>query len=330
MPDYKDENNNAVKIPAFLKNKWKKEGKKNDAWVNPSAVALRKDHKWSPMQYVTAWIASWVEEFGIDGMRCDIVENTRTYRWKEFSDACNAALNKWRANHPEDPASKWTDGFYMTGDFDRAGIDYKADYAEAGFSSMVNFYFPKTGDLDGIVYTWQAYSDSIQKYPNWHAFSYLNNSYNRDANMDNMINCATTFLLTPGAAQIFYGDETLRPLSDAKYNVDAAQAFRSDMNWNSIDTTVLAHYQKLGKIRKANPVIGTGKQRIIDTHTCVRFSDTDKLVIRVAVDNGEKINLGGAFPDGTTVTELYTGQTATVENGTVTFPRIENRLAVIK
>ena len=330
MPDYKDENNNAVKIPAFLKNKWKKEGKKNDAWVNPSAIALRKDHKWSPMQYVTAWIASWVEEFGIDGMRCDIVENTRTYRWKEFSDACNAALNKWRANHPEDPASRWTDGFYMTGDFDRAGIDYKADYAEAGFSSMVNFYFPKTGDLDGIVYTWQAYSDSIQKYPNWHAFSYLNNSYNRDANMDNMINCATTFLLTPGVAQIFYGDETLRPMSDAKYNVDAAQAFRSDMNWDSIDSAVLAHYQKLGKIRKANPVIGTGKQRIIDTHTCVRFNDTDKLVIRVAVDNGEKINLGGAFPDGTTVTELYTGQTATVENGTVTFQNLQHRLAVIK
>lgn len=330
MPDYKDENNNTVKIPAFLKNKWKKEGKKNNAWVNPSALPLRKDHKWSPMQYVTAWIASWVEEFGIDGMRCDIVENTRTYRWKEFSDACNTALNKWRANNPEDPASKWTDNFYMTGDFDRAGIDYKADYAEAGFSSMVNFYFPKTGDLDGIVYTWQAYSDSIQKYPNWHAFSYLNNSYNRDADMDNMINCATTFLLTPGVAQIFYGDETLRPLSDAQYNVDAAQAFRSDMNWDSFDEKVFNHYKKLGNIRKANPVIGTGKQRIIDTHTCVRYNDKDTLVIRLAVDAGEKINLGGAFPNGTLVTELYTGQTATVENGTVTFPRIENRLAVIK
>ena len=218
----------------------------------------------------------------------------------------------------------------MTGDFDRAGIDYKADYAEAGFSSMVNFYFPKTGDLDGIVYTWQAYSDSIQKYPNWHAFSYLNNSYNRDADMDNMINCATTFLLTPGVAQIFYGDETLRPLSDAQYNVDAAQAFRSDMNWDSFDEKVFNHYKKLGNIRKANPVIGTGKQRIIDTHTCVRYNDKDTLVIRLAVDAGEKINLGGAFPNGTLVTELYTGQTATVENSTVTFPRIENRLAVIK
>ena len=329
MPDYKDESNKSVKIPAFLKNKWKKEGKKNNPWVNPSALPLRKDHKWSPAQYVIAWIASWVEEFGIDGVRCDIVENVHTYRWKELSEACNAALNKWRANHPNDPASKWTDSFYMTGDYDMAGIDYKAAYADAGFSSMVNFYFPKTGDLDGIVYLWQAYADSIQAHPNWHPFNYLNNSYHRDANMDNMINCATTFLLSPGIAQIFYGDETLRPLSDAKYNVDSDQAFRSDMNWDSINATVLQHYQKLGKIRKANPVIGTGKQRIIDTHTCVRYNNKDTLVIRVAANSGESINLGNAFPEGSTVTELYTGQTAIVTNGKAAFPIIQNNVAII-
>jgi alpha-amylase len=329
MPDFKDENTKTVKIPDFLKKKWKKEGHKNDAWVNPSAVKLRKDHKWSPAQYVIAWIASWVEEFGIDGVRCDIVENVHTYRWKELSEACNAALNKWRANHPNDPASKWTDSFYMTGDFDMAGIDYKAAYADAGFSSMVNFYFPKSGDLDGIVYLWQAYADSIQAHPNWHPFNYLNNSYHRDANMDNMINCATTFLLSPGIAQIFYGDETLRPLSDAKYNVDSDQAFRSDMNWDSINETVLQHYQKLGKIRKANPVIGTGKQRIIDTHTCVRYNNKDTLVIRVAANSGESINLGNAFPEGSTVTELYTGQTAIVTNGKAAFPTLQNNVAII-
>ena len=329
MPDFKDENTKTVKIPDFLKKKWKKEGHKNDAWVNPSAVKLRKDHKWNPSQYVAAWIASWVEEFGIDGVRCDIVENVHTYRWKELSEACNAALNKWRANHPNDPASKWTDSFYMTGDFDMAGIDYKAAYADAGFSSMVNFYFPKSGDLDGIVYLWQAYSDSIQAHPNWHPFNYLNNSYHRDANMDNMINCATTFLLSPGIAQIFYGDETLRPLSDAKYNVDSDQAFRSDMNWDSINETVLQHYQKLGKIRKANLVIGTGKQRIIDTHTCVRYNNNDTLVIRVAANSGESINLGNAFPEGSTVTELYTGQTAVVTNGKAAFPTIQNNVAII-
>lgn len=329
MPDYKDESNKSVKIPAFLKNKWKKEGKKNNPWVNPSALPLRKDHKWSPAQYVIAWIASWVEEFGIDGVRCDIVENVHTYRWKELSEACNAALNKWRANHPNDPASKWTDSFYMTGDFDMAGIDYKAAYADAGFSSMVNFYFPKTGDLDGIVYLWQAYADSIQAHPNWHPFNYLNNSYHRDANMDNMINCATTLLLSPGISQLFYGDETLRPLSDAKYNVDSDQAFRSDMNWDSINKTVLLHYQKLGKIRQSNPVIGTGKQRTIDTHTCVRYNNKDTLVIRVAANSGESINLGNAFPEGSTVTELYTGQTAIVTNGKAAFPTIQNNVAII-
>jgi alpha-amylase len=148
--------------------------------------------------------------------------------------------------------------------------------------------------------------------------------------MDNMINCATTFLLSPGIAQIFYGDETLRPLSDAKYNVDSDQAFRSDMNWDSINETVLQHYQKLGKIRKANPVIGTGKQRIIDTHTCVRYNNKDTLVIRVAANSGESINLGNAFPEGSTVTELYTGQTAIVTNGKVRFERIENKVAIIK
>lgn len=106
MPDFKDESNEPVRIPDFLKKKWKSEKKANDPWVNPSARALRTDREWSPAQYVTAWIASWVEEFGIDGFRCDIVENVRLNRWKELSEACNAALARWRAAHPADPASK--------------------------------------------------------------------------------------------------------------------------------------------------------------------------------------------------------------------------------
>lgn len=96
MPDIKDENNNPVKIPSFLQNKWYNEGNQNDAWVNPSARKLRKNKNWSPSQYMIAWIASWVEEFGIDGFRCDIVENVHIYRWKELNKACNEALNKWR------------------------------------------------------------------------------------------------------------------------------------------------------------------------------------------------------------------------------------------
>lgn len=329
MPDFKDESNEHVRIPAFLKRKWKSEKKSNDPWVNPSARALRTDREWSPAQYVTAWIASWVEEFGIDGFRCDIVENVRLNRWKELSEACNAALARWRAAHPDDPASKWTDSFYMTGDFDCAGIDYKAGYADAGFSSMVNFYFPKHGDLDAIVYTWQAYADSMAVHSDWHPFSYLNNSYHRDADMTNMTDCATTLLLAPGVAQIFYGDESRRPLSDARLNVDSDQAFRSDMNWATADSALLDHFRRLGTIRRSHRAIGSGRQHTIDAHTCLRTAQGDTVVIAVALSDGQPVNVGAAFADGTPVSNLYTGEKATVARGKASFCAYPNRLAVI-
>lgn len=319
MPDFKDESETPVAIPAFMREKWKREGRANDAWVNPSARALRKNVKRTPMQHLKGWITSWVEEFGIDGFRCDIVENVHLNRWAELNRACDEALRKWRASHPDDPASAWTDPFYMTGDYDNAYIDYKPDYAAAGFGSMVNFHFPKTGDLDGIVYVWQAYADSLAAHPGWHPFSYLNNSYHRDADPDRMIDCGTTLLLAPGVAQVFYGDESGRTLSDARFNVDSDQAFRSDMNWNTTDSATLDHYRRLGTIRKRNPVIATGRQKTFDTHTALRYNGRDKVLIRLR-PTGVPIPLYGTFPDGSTVRDLYTGHTATVRNGSVALP----------
>lgn len=313
MPDFKDESDTPVDIPLFLRKKWRDEGHCNDPWVNPSARALRENRRWSPMQYVIAWIASWVKEFGIDGFRCDIVENVHLNRWKELHSACDAALRRWRDRHPDDPASKWTDSFYMTGDFDGASIDFKPDYADAGFSSMVNFYFPKRGDLDGIVHVWQAYSDSIAAHPGWHPFSYLNNSYHRDADSLNMADCATALFLSPGVAQIFYGDESGRELSDARFNVDSDQAFRSDMNWVDVDSTMLAHFRRLGAIRHEHPAIGSGRQTTIDTHTCVRTLDGDTVLI--ALRPGRRVRVAPVFSDGVRLRDLLTGECAVVSGG---------------
>ena len=41
MPDFKDESDAVVAIPQFLKRKWEAEGTGNDAWVNPSALAVQ-------------------------------------------------------------------------------------------------------------------------------------------------------------------------------------------------------------------------------------------------------------------------------------------------
>ncbi|MDE6536775.1 MAG: hypothetical protein K2M13_01875, partial [Muribaculaceae bacterium] len=176
----------------------------------------------------------------------------------------------------------------------------------------------------------QAYSDSLHNHPDWHPFSYLNNSYHRDADMENMIDCGTTLLLSPGVVQVFYGDETGRGLSDARLNVDCNQAFRSDMNWENINHEQLEHFQKLGRIRQANPVIATGKQKTIDTHTCLRYDDNDKVLIRVLPCDSQAIPVDGIFPDGAYVTELYSGSSAIVNNGVVVFPRFENNIAIIK
>ena len=329
MPDFKDESDTPVSIPGFLLRKWHSEGSKNDRWVNPVARRLRKDTKLPPAEHVIGWITSWVEEFGIDGFRCDIVENVSLRRWKELSEACDRALATWRRNHPGDHAACWSDRFYMTGDFDGASIDYKPSYADAGFSSMVNFYFPKSGDLDAIAHVWQNYADSLAAHDNWQPFSYLNNSYHRDAPADNMIDCATTLLLAPGIAQIFYGDESGRGLSDARYNVDSNQAFRSDMNWDEMDENTLTHFRRLGTIRKSNPVIATGRQKTFDVHTVLRYDDSHKVLIRLRPEDSPSINVYGTFADGETVRDLYTGDTATVRNGHVTFPRLLNHVSVI-
>lgn len=330
MPDFKDENNTKTRIPDFLKRKWKKEGHGNDEWVNPSTRKLRKDRNLAPLEYLIGWIASWVEEFGIDGFRCDIVENVGINRWKELSIACNDALDRWRERHPEDRAGKWKERFYMTGDFDGASIEYKPEYADAGFSSMVNFYFPKHGDLDGIVYTWQAYADSLADHEDWHPFSYLNNSYHRDADMSNMIDCATTFLLAPGVVQIFYGDETGRKLSDAIHNVDSNQAFRSDMKWDDIDSLLLDHYRRLGTIRRQNSAIGVGRQKILDTHTVLRYNDSDTVLIKVRADSGQPIKCYAVFGDGDKVRDLYSGQVSEVKDGSVIFPECRNNVVILK
>lgn len=95
-------------------------------------------------------------------------------------------------------------------------------------------------------------------------------------------------------------------------------------------TDRFAHFRKLGRIRKDNPVIATGKQKTIDTHTCLRYDDTDTILIKVKPDDGIPVPVERIFPDGTTVTELYSGQSATVTNGTVTFPKFENRIAILK
>ena len=57
-------------------------------------------------------------------------------------------MNKWRKNTIKQGTER-KDDYYIMGDYDKAYIDYKPIYSNAGFKSMVNYQFSKE-DLDGI------------------------------------------------------------------------------------------------------------------------------------------------------------------------------------
>ena len=87
-----------------------------------------------------------------------------------------------------------------------------------------------------------------------------------DLDRKDPINAGTKLLLCPGAVQVYYGDETNRPLVVEGTEGDAN--LRSFMNWSELQANqkrngfaaqdVLAHWQKLGRFRRAHLAVGAG------------------------------------------------------------------------
>ena len=143
---------------------------------------------------------------------------------------------------------------------------------------------------------------------------------------------ATKLLLSPGASQIYYGDESCRELIIPGTSGDAT--LRGLMNWEEIETNasrngysireVMDHYQKLGTFRSAHPSVGAGIHRMI-TETPYVFSRSftsgdysDHVVIGLDLDPGDKsFEVGKFFEDGTRLYDYYSGKHATVIKGKI-------------
>ncbi|TAJ13678.1 alpha-amylase [Marinilabiliaceae bacterium JC017] len=327
LPDFRTESTTPVNIPVFLKKKWARETADDQAWVNPSTLPLRKDLKLAPADYIMQWQVAWVREFGLDGFRCDVVENVDMFRWKQLNEACNKALKEWRTANPDKPGADWNQDFWMTGDIWDSGYEYRPTCAAAGFNSIVNFTFPKDGNLATIGAIWQNYADSLNSNNNWNTLSFANNTYKRDTDPDNMINVGTTLLLAPGAVQIFYGDEAGRRVSDGQYTSDPIQGYRSDYKWGT-NPHILKHWQMLGQFRRRHPAVSKGKQVKLANQTFLRSMEGDKIIIRLGDTGAMKIHVKGAFEDGTKVRNACNGEVALVDNGTVEFTANNNLILI--
>ena len=322
LPDFKTEVTGNQGLAPILKTKWSKETSGYSNWILPSASNLRQDLGVSPVDYEIEWLAAWVREFGIDGFRVDTAKHVEPARWGQLKTACDSALKEWRATNPNKAGADWDEDFWTTGEVYNTGVEYKAEYFETGkFDSLINFYFPKDGNLNGINNAYKDIASKVNTKVNWNVLSYIS-SHDENLTRGNMINLGTALLLSPGGVQIFYGDETNRPVGEN--GSDKNQGSRSDMNWASIDTATLKHWQLVSTFRKNHPSVGAGSHNVITSSPYVfsRFYNTndivDKVIVALNVTGTQTINVSSVFANGTPVRDAYTGYETTVENGNVT------------
>ncbi|MCG8697868.1 MAG: hypothetical protein MI922_07420, partial [Bacteroidales bacterium] len=152
----------------------------------------------------------------------------------------------------------------------------------------------------------------------------------RDTDFSNIKNCGTSLLLSPGAVQIFYGDEVARPEKKTKAT-DPTHGYRSDFVWGE-NLDVLEHWQKLGQFRKRHLAIGMGNQKVIGNNTFLRTyigeNISDTVIIKIATKEHETINVSNIFKNGTKLRDAYSGQTAVVMNDTIRFNPLNNIILI--
>ena len=333
LPDVRTESSKTVDIPAILKTKWSKEGtlSKKQSELN-SYFSTGKSK--TVRNYLVFWLSQWVEKYGVDGFRCDTAKHVELESWKALKDQCVKSLKTWRSKNPNAPGADWDEDFWMTGECFTHYLNYDSYYTAGGFDSMINFSFnddSKSFNASGrgvpaansINATYADYANKLNTNDKFNVLSYIS-SHDTTLCRNNMIYQGSAFQLLPGAIQIFYGDETNRPLINALEDHN----LRSDMNWSSLDKNLLAHWQKVGKFRSNHVAVGAGAHANLTTTSGAAFSRTynkngvtDSVAACIGASNNTNVTItvGKTFAEGATVRNAYDGKTATVSGGKVTF-----------
>ncbi|MGL4827786.1 MAG: alpha-amylase, partial [Vibrio sp.] len=141
--------------------------------------------------------------------------------------------------------------------------------------------------LSQMAMVYRDYAQTLAKYPDFNPVSYMSSHdtelfFGRFKSFEMQRNAANALLLTPGAVQVYYGDEIAREAGP--YADDFHQGTRSDMPWQwSVEQqTLLKHWQTLGQFRQRHPAIGAGTHREIaqpNTYLFTRQLGEDKVVV---------------------------------------------------
>lgn len=346
LPDVKTELTSSVGMAPVLVKKWNKVDSDDykAKYYNPSVANAdwngysgdyRTDRNIAPADYQVVWLSAWVRELGIDGFRCDTAKHVEPFRWGQLKVACEAALEAWRNDSSKDKtyngadtgAADWDESFWMTGEcFGWTSTAGQGDYYTTGkFDSMINFSFNgAAGSGTSSSYpssnTWESYlninknGDSDENGNRNNVLTYVSSHDTRLCRASNQSEVGTMLTLLPGGVQIYYGDETSRPLAYTGCG-DTDMMTRGDFNWSAAAGETAKHWGKVGTFRKFNPAVGAGTGSATK-RTYSGPAGESKVAIGIG---GSSVDVKDLFTDGTTVYNWYDGASATVSGGKVAF-----------
>ncbi|MEM7485943.1 MAG: alpha-amylase family glycosyl hydrolase [Bacteroidota bacterium] len=337
LPDILTESNDAVELPDALLAKWKEEGRLSQELDELQLFFERTGYPRAPRYYIIKWLTDYINDFGVDGFRVDTVKHVNEDAWADLYKEANYAFETWKKKHPNYILDN--NSFYMVGEVYNYGIsggrqfdfgDKKVDFFDHGFKSLINFELKNDAHNDYET-VFKKYNKLLNnKLKGKSVVNYLTshddgNPFDRERKRP--IYTANMLLLTPGASQVYYGDETARSLVIEGTEGDAT--LRSFMNWEDLDSLpqtkkIHKHWQKLGQFRRNHPAVGAGKHKRLGKKPYV-FSRMytngdfkDKVVIGLDLPKGKKsLWVKGFFGDGTKLYDTYSETEVIVTKGKV-------------
>ena len=337
LPDVKTESNQAVELPQFLVEKWKKEGRYEEEISELNTFFKKTGYPRAPKYYIMKWLSDYILDYGIDGYRVDTAKHTTEDVWADFKKVCDIAFAEFKAKNPQKVLDN--NPFFTVGEVYGYNIgskriydfgDKKVDYFDNGFTGLINFDFRNEAKMNyeelfskyGTILQNDLKGNTVMNYVTSH-----DDGWPFDKKREKIFESGTKLLLAPGISQVYYGDELARSLEIEGTQGDAT--LRSFMNWddlkiNKMTFKLLNHWQKLGQFRNNHPSVGAGIHNQISSLPYV-FSRvysngnyTDKVVVGLDLPIGKKeISVGTIFENGTKVKDFYSGNEGIVSDGKI-------------
>ena len=344
LQDIRTESEADLALPPHLVAKWRKEGRLKRELAELDAFFDRTGYPRAPKYYIVKWLTDWVREYGVDGFRVDTAKHVDPEVWGLLKHEAELALAEWKARNPDKALDQR--GFYMVGEVFNYGVagfqnavagtreydyyDRTVDFYDHGLDALINMGFATHARLP-TADLFQLYDDQLQGPLKGAGILNYISSHDDQSPLDparrNSYENAIKLMLAPGAAQIYYGDETDRSLIVPGATGDAT--LRSFMNWDALDTpegqAIHTHWTRLAQFRKRHLAVGAGRHvehawsPYVFSRTFETEVGTDRVVVGLSDQPVSGLRVFGTFPAGSVLRDAYTGETVTVVDDRVEF-----------